>query len=160
LRAAVRQAERVHRLDLSALRDRVATPRTDVAHGRLFALLSAYVPETGLTDSELEARFFELCARHRLPTPERQVAIGSYRVDFLWRDLKLVVETDGRETHDSDVAFLEDRVKDRALTRLGYEVLRFTWAEVTLRPGVVAAEVRAAIRRRQGRVELSSSGRR
>jgi very-short-patch-repair endonuclease len=163
LRAAVRQAERMHRLDLAALRDRVATPRTDVGHARLFGLLSAYVTSSGLTDSELEARFVELCARHRLAAPERQVPIGSYRVDFLWREAGLVVETDGRNAHDTDVAFLEDRVRDRALARLGYEVLRFTWAEVTLRPAAVAAEVRAAIRRRRpvaGAVDLSSPGRR
>jgi very-short-patch-repair endonuclease len=135
-----------------------------VAHARLFALLSAYVPEAGLTDSELEARFVELCARHRVPRPERQVVIGPYRVDFLWPDARLIVETDGRNAHDSDVAFLEDRVRDRALARLGYEVLRFTWAEVTLRPAAVAAEVRAAIRRRRralaGIVDVSSPGRR
>ena len=149
IKAAVRQAERRHRLDLATLRARVAEPRTSIGHARLFALLSAYVPASGLTDSELETAFLGLCARHRLPRPDTTARIGPYRPDFLWPAERLVVETDGRETHDTDVAFLEDRIRDRAMRALGYEVLRFTWAEVMLRPGAVAAEVRAALHRRR-----------
>jgi len=149
LRAAVRQAERLHRIDLVALRERVAQPRTNIAHARLFRLLSAYVPGSGLTDSELEARFLELCVRARLPMPERQVAIGPYRVDFLWRNARIVVEMDGRATHDTAMAFAEDRSRDRALAAAGYLVLRFTWAEVVYHAAAVAAELLAAVGRRQ-----------
>ena len=157
LRAAVRAAERLHRTDLGALRTRAAEPRHSIGHARLYALLSEYVLASGLSDSELEARFLELCARHRLPAPERQVQIGSFRVDFLWRAERLIVETDGRATHDTEVAFLDDRVRDRALAAIGYEVMRFTWAEVTLRPRAVAGEVRAALKRRRGPVAITGS---
>ena len=152
LKAAVRQAERLHRIDLAALRTRVSEPRTSIGHARLFSLLSDYVAGSGMTDSELEALFFELCARRRLPRPEVQVPVGPFRADFLWRPERLIVETDGRETHDTDVAFLDDRVRHRALTAVGYEILPFTWSEVVLRPGAVAREIRAALARRQREV--------
>jgi very-short-patch-repair endonuclease len=148
LKSAVRQSERIHRLDLAELRVSLdAFPRTSARHARLRRLLDAYVPAA--TDSELEAAFLELCADHGLPMPETQVPIGRYRVDFLWRDLNLVVETDGRDAHDGFIAFRDDRVRDRALKAAGLEVLRFTGAEVSRERRTVAHEVAAAIERRR-----------
>jgi Protein of unknown function (DUF559) len=51
------------------------------------------------TRSDLERDFLRLCSRHDLPTPEVNVRIGSYLVDFLWRKQRLVVETDGYSSH-------------------------------------------------------------
>ena len=81
--------------------------------------------------------------------PKTQVPIGPYRVDFLWPDLNLVVETDGRTAHDGFIAFREDRVRDRALKAAGLDVLRFTGAEVSRERRTVAHEVAAAIERRR-----------
>ena len=47
-----------------------------------------------------------------------------------------------------------DAAKDRRLKALGYEVLRFTWAEIVNTPAATARELRAAIKRR--RLELQS----
>jgi hypothetical protein len=55
--------------------------------------------------SRLERRFLVLCRRHRLPEPEVNVWVGPDRVDFLWREERLVVETDGFETHRTRAAF-------------------------------------------------------
>ena len=80
---------------------------------------------SGLTANELEARFYELCARIGFPRPEVQVRMPERRrIDFLFRDLGLIVETDGRRTHGTFVAFLDDRVRDRAHTLAGYRTLR------------------------------------
>jgi hypothetical protein len=49
--------------------------------------------------SRLERALKGLCRRHRLPLPEVNVPIGPYTVDFLWREQRLVAETDGWETH-------------------------------------------------------------
>jgi very-short-patch-repair endonuclease len=155
LKGVVRQAERLHHLDVIALHARCADPRTDIGKARVFRLLSAYVP-VPLTESELEARFLELCARHRLPKPETQWPIGRHRADFAWPGLRLVVETDGQGSHGGRVAFRDDRVKDRALKAEGWEVLRYTWGEVVHTPGEVAREIRAAIRRRRGGVTKPS----
>jgi very-short-patch-repair endonuclease len=148
LKSAVRQSERIHRLDLAQLRVSLDDfPRTSAHHARLRRLLDAYVPAT--TDSELEAAFLELCVDHGLPMPATQVPIGRYRVDFLWPGLGLVVETDGRAAHDGFIAFREDRVRDRALEAAGFEVLRFAGAEVLREPKSVARELSAAIERRR-----------
>jgi len=100
------------------------------------------------TASPLELEFLRLCRRHHLPEPEANVRIGPYVVDFLWRAERVVVETDGRQAHRGVVAADEDRERDRYLRRLGYTVLRFTYAEVVGRPKRVAAAVRATLKRR------------
>jgi len=47
------------------------------------------------TNSELEYLFLRLCRRHRLPEPEVNVRVDRFLVDFLWREQRLIVETDG-----------------------------------------------------------------
>lgn len=140
LKRLLRNAE-YHGLDLG-----------DLAAGRLprdlRALLDRYVIGSGLTASELEVRFLELCAAHRLPPPAIQARFPDRRrVDFAWHPQRLIVETDGRRAHDSFIAFADDRARDRAHLRSGYATLRFTWWEVEREPGAVAAEVAAALSR-------------
>lgn len=137
LKSAVQQAERLHGLKLHQL-DRPGLP------ARLRDLLDSYVAGAGVTANEFEARFFEICAQAGLPRPEAQAHFGVDRVDFVWADLRLVVETDGRETHDNAIAFTDDRVRDRRRFAAGYATLRYTWAEVTRFCDMVAAELVAA----------------
>ena len=70
------------------------------------------------------------------------VPLLDYVVDFLWPRAGLVVELDGRATHDTRRAFQGDRDRDGRLAVAGYIVLRFTWWDVTRRPAVVADRVR------------------
>lgn len=51
----------------------------------------------------------------------RQEAIGSYVVDFVCRERKLIVEVDGGQRAESE----KDRLRDEALAAAGYRVLRF-----------------------------------
>jgi very-short-patch-repair endonuclease len=71
-----------------------------------------------------------------------------WEVDFLFRDAKLVVEVDGFAHHVDPEAFRRDRVKQNELTRAGYQVLRYTWIDLTEYPDRVMAEVNYAIRAR------------
>jgi very-short-patch-repair endonuclease len=80
--------------------------------------------------SELEGRMLWVCRRYHLPSPEVNVPIGPYTVDFLWHDRRLVVETDGWEAHRGRQAFEDDRARDAYLRLQGYEVLRFSWRQV------------------------------
>jgi very-short-patch-repair endonuclease len=69
------------------------------------------------------------------------------RVDFLVTGTNVIVEFDGKVKYasgDSDVLWKEKRREDR-LRRLGYVVVRLTWADLE-RPGAVAAAVRRALR--------------
>ena len=69
------------------------------------------------------------------------------RVDFLVDGTMVVIEFDGKVKYaagDPEVLWHEKRREDR-LRRLGYVVVRITWAQLE-RPGAVAAAVRAALR--------------
>jgi very-short-patch-repair endonuclease len=101
--------------------------------------------EQAPTRSRLERRVLAMCRRHRLPKPEVNAYVGPHEVDFLWRDKKLVVETDGYEGHRGRQAFEEDRARDAELRVLGYTVVRFTYRQVTERWGWVEETVRALL---------------
>jgi very-short-patch-repair endonuclease len=95
--------------------------------------------------SELEHLFLRLCRRHRLPPPEVNVRIGPFLVDFLWRDRRLIAETDGYRFHRGRTAFEDDRARDVELKLLGYEVVRFTHRQVMGEAGLVARTLRALL---------------
>jgi very-short-patch-repair endonuclease len=97
------------------------------------------------TRSELEGSFLRLCRRHRLPLPEVNVEVGGYTVDFLWRDRRVIVETDGWQAHRGRVAFEDDRGRDARLRLIGYTVVRFTYRQVTEEPALVAETLRALL---------------
>jgi very-short-patch-repair endonuclease len=98
------------------------------------------------TRSELEHLFLRLCRRHRLPMPEVNVRVGGRIVDFLWRDRRLIVETDGYRYHRGRVAFEDDRARDLEQRALGFEVVRLSHRQVTDEPQRVAAVLRSALR--------------
>lgn len=98
------------------------------------------------TRSELELRFLRLCRRQRLPEPEVNARVGRFAVDFLWREQRLVVETDGYRAHRGRQAFEDDRERDNELVARGYQVLRFTRRKVVEDPSGVLALLRARLR--------------
>jgi very-short-patch-repair endonuclease len=102
-------------------------------------LNAAFQPDG--TRSDLELLFLRLCRRHGLPTPEVNVCIGPYEVDFLWREARLVVEVDGYAYHSSRRAFERDRRRDADLQTAGYDVMRITWRQITDEPIAVVARL-------------------
>jgi very-short-patch-repair endonuclease len=97
------------------------------------------------TRSELEKRFVALCRWHRLPKPEVNVRVGPFLVDFAWPELRLIVEVDGWRSHGTRSAFESDRARDAELKVLGYDVVRFTWRQVTRDSKAVATTLRALL---------------
>lgn len=53
-----------------------------------------------------------------------------FLVDFLWDEARVIVETDGRATHETPTAFQSDRRRDQFLVAAGYRVLRVTWSQI------------------------------
>lgn len=97
------------------------------------------------TRSELEDLFLGLCRRHRLPRPEVNVWIGSMEVDFLWRERRLIVETDGYRYHRGRTAFEEDRERDLRLKAHGYQVLRLSYRQLVDSSARVAESLRGML---------------
>jgi very-short-patch-repair endonuclease len=98
------------------------------------------------TRSDLEADFLRLCRRHRLPPPEVNVRLGPHLIDFLWRDRKLIVETDGYEYHRGRQAFQDDRGRDLDLRARGFQVIRLAEKQLNEEPRRVVEVVSAALR--------------
>jgi very-short-patch-repair endonuclease len=101
------------------------------------------------TRSDLERRFLSICRRHGLPEPEINVRIGPFTVDFLWRDIGLIVEVDGWQYHRGRQAFRDDRDRDTALAGLGFAVHRFADSRIDEDPTGVAEATRRLIAQRR-----------
>jgi len=69
-----------------------------------------------------------------LPRPKTNAPIHvegeQFLADFFWEKERVIVETDGRETHETPTAFQDDRRRDQVLVAAGYRVLRVTWNQV------------------------------
>jgi very-short-patch-repair endonuclease len=93
--------------------------------------------------SDLEEDFLALI--HHLTSPETNVKIGRWEVDFLWREQRLVVETDSFTYHQGSIAFEDDYARDLDLRARGYTVLRFTDLQIEAEPDRVVADVARAL---------------
>ncbi len=104
--------------------------------------LTAHLDETfapAPTKRELEARFLELVTEARLPRPQVNIWVEGHLVDAYWPDVRLVVELDSRTFHRTDAKVERDYATSAELKLAGYEVLRFTWKQVTREPELVLA---------------------
>lgn len=142
---------------IADLRGRVAEAqlRRAVRQAEVLGLRTEIASSTP-TRSELEDSFLLLCRRRRLPLPEVNTRIGVLEVDFLWRDPRLVVETDGYRYHRGAIAFEDDHARDLALRSDGFTVLRFTYRQVTAEPSRVAGVIRRELTR-SGRFALEQN---
>jgi very-short-patch-repair endonuclease len=104
-------------------------------------VLSLYAAGTTATRSEMEERFLGLCDDHGIKRPQVNTRIEGAEVDFVWRDRRLIVEVDGYAYHRSPSSFETDRERDVMLALAGWQVLRFTWTQITQRRKWVARAV-------------------
>lgn len=105
--------------------------------------------------SAAEKRLHKLLERGRLRGWEADVQVHDGdgiigRVDVLFPAAMVVIEVDGYAYH-SRAAFQTDRTKQNRLVMAGYTILRFTWADLTERPGAVLQAVRDATASRSAR---------
>jgi len=148
LEAAVNEAVRLDLIDPDGLRSALAGFRGQRGAPLLRNLLER--DAFRLTDSELERRFLRLIRAAGLPVPETGTHVNGYKVDFYWRDLELVVETDGLRFHRTAASQRKDRVRDQAHAAAGTTQLRFAHAQVRYEPQQVISTLTRVIRRLQG----------
>ena len=135
----VEQAEKLRLLDV----DQLTNTNGRKGGANLRKVLAAY--REPAPTSVLEDAMLVLCERHGLPTPQVNVLIEGFTVDFLWPHARLIAETDGRRDHATTQAFQRDRTRDQRLLTLGYRVVRFTYADVTERPATSPQTLRALL---------------
>ncbi|HZO79090.1 MAG TPA: DUF559 domain-containing protein [Solirubrobacteraceae bacterium] len=75
------------------------------------------------------------------------VRLAGYRVDFLWREQRVVFEIDGYGFHTGRRAFDRDRRKDLVLRQAGYDPNRVSRDQVKYEPMIVLAHVAGALAR-------------
>lgn len=128
---ALERADDQRLLDRRPLDALLAAHPTRAGARRLRAALGEHADQDGLSESELEARFHELCRRAKLPRPRinawTQLPHGRWiRPDALWPDERLIVEVDSFRHHRSRGRFESDRHRDAELQELGLRVIRTT----------------------------------
>lgn len=100
-------------------------------------------------ESALESVGRVVFAEQGLPPPERQVQIvvragQVYRVDFFWRRFRTIAEADGLLKYSDASVLRNEKLRQEALSDIGYQVVRFTWKQVHDDPALVAARIRRA----------------
>jgi very-short-patch-repair endonuclease len=136
LERAIDEAEYL-RLDCSGLEPRNGRPGS----GLLARVLNEHRAGATRTRSELEERFLLTCEKRQLPRPEVNAVVEGHEVDFVWREERLAVETDGHAAHGTRRAFERDRLRDAELTANGWRVVRITHARLAREPDAVAAQL-------------------
>jgi hypothetical protein len=87
-----------------------------------------------------------------LPPPVAQYPIAwspGRRFDDAYPDAKLAIEWDSRAWHQQRSAMQSDRQRDREAAIHGWHVIRFTWDDVSKRPGEVGATVAVLLQNRR-----------
>lgn len=104
---------------------------------------------------------FESCSRARLllaglPRPDVGYPVMGddgrwYWADLAWPQLRVLAEADGRVKYTDLSAVYAEKVRQEALERAGWIVVRWTWHELARTPEVVVARVAAALERARER---------
>ena len=109
--------------------------------GLLSSVLDTHRPGSTRTRSQLEELFIELCDKHNLPRPEVNVYVEGYECDFVWREQRLIVETDGAAAHGTARAMRRDPIRDAELMIAGWRVWRVTYERLLREPEAVAEQL-------------------
>ncbi len=141
LRGIVERAQDVRRFHPNQIQTILDRPAQLRGVGGLRDLLVLIGSDADGAKSKLERLFLALVRRHRLALPEVNVRVEGRERDFVWREQRLVVETDGYRYHSSRQAQRRDRKRDRELTAAGWRPARFTYEEVAFEPDEVALEL-------------------
>ena len=89
---------------------------------------------------------------------EPQVQIGHARVDLADERLRIVIEAEGREFHNTKQGFQKDVRRYTSLVRQGWLVVRFVWDDVMNRPDYVREVLADIVRQREGSSSRLAAG--
>lgn len=148
--AAVRQRGGAKILD-SALQHSVDLPTLWHAHlrnkgryGSPAARMLLQAAEDG-AHSEAERLLIRLLKAAKITGWRANYPVAGYRVDVGFPAQRVAIEVDGFAFHSDSEAFHTDRKRQNAIALAGWQVLRFTWLDLTEYPQRVIAEIKRAI---------------
>ncbi|HEU4978242.1 MAG TPA: hypothetical protein VFT42_05065, partial [Solirubrobacteraceae bacterium] len=99
--------------------------------------------------SELERRFLDVLRREHLPLPRTNRVASGKRVDCRWAELKVTVELDSFQSHNSRHTWEQDRAREREAYARGDHFRRYTYGDVFEHPAQMLTELHALLRPRQ-----------
>jgi Protein of unknown function (DUF559) len=104
------------------------------------------------SESVLESLSRAVFHQSGLPPPDLQVWVGDDdeiigRADFLWRRYNTIGEADGAIKYQTPARARTQLERDARLRAAGYEVVHFTWAQITRAPAQVVDEIQVAFSR-------------
>jgi very-short-patch-repair endonuclease len=95
--------------------------------------------------SAAERLLVKLLREARITGWKANYPVGRYKVDVGFPAQKVAIEVDGFAFHSGPVEFQVDRERQNEIALLGWQVLRFTWLDLTEYPQRVLAVIRSAI---------------
>ena len=149
LERAFDEAEIIEVFGLRPLEDQLRRNPTRPGARVVRAVLDEHYIGTTATRSELEERFLRLVREAGLPQPEVNAWVvlpdggPAIRGDFVWREERIIVETDGHKTHGTRQSFENDRRRDQRASAARWRPVRTTWRQLERAPGEVVETVAA-----------------
>jgi hypothetical protein len=159
LERALVAADRSGRLRWPDLQRIAACGRGRKGIGRLRRVAAQVDPCAIDAKSGLEVDFLALCRGGELPTPQVNVLVEGYLVDFYWPAQRVIVETDSYTFHRDRPAFESDHERTVALMAAGYEVHRATDRMLVFNPDPFLDLVRSSLHQRTASKSLPARGR-
>jgi very-short-patch-repair endonuclease len=95
--------------------------------------------------SEAERLLVRLLRQAGITGWKTNYPLGGYKIDVAFPKQTVAIETDGWAFHSDPEVFAKDRQRQNKIALLGWQVLRFTWLDLTEYPHRVIAEIKAAI---------------
>ena len=95
--------------------------------------------------SEAERILHRLLKAARITGWKANYPVAGYKVDVGFPKQKVAIEVDGFAFHSDSEDFHQDRKRQNAIALAGWQVLRFTWLDLTEYPDRVIAEIKYAI---------------
>jgi very-short-patch-repair endonuclease len=105
------------------------------------------------TRNDLEDAVLDLIKQAGFEDPDVNVALGEYVPDFRWAHRQLIIEADGAQAHDHDLARADDARRE---ARLEHRVVRVSWKQAVLEPSRTLARLRAEEFRSRAAAPLAS----
>jgi very-short-patch-repair endonuclease len=142
LERAINEAEVLHLWDELSLDHLLHRYPRHKGNRAVRAALQKRREGSSVTRSELEEMFLALTDAAGIPRPEINALVEGFEVDAVWRDTRLVIELDGRDTHGTPAAFERDRERDRALQVAGWRPVRITYRQMRDAPRALIDDLR------------------